>query len=70
MSLKRLIPGLAPLALTAALTLVPASAQAQAPAPEGEASTTGEGRVFDGYFVAGIFAFAALFAVAKTARRG
>jgi hypothetical protein len=54
----------------ATLTLVPATARAQAPAAEPAASTTEEGRPFDGYFLAGLFAFAALFAVAKTARRG
>jgi hypothetical protein len=59
---------LAPLALMATLTLVPATARAQPPDPE--PSPSGEGRPFDGYFLAGIFAFAALFAVAKTARRG
>jgi hypothetical protein len=59
---------LAPLALALIVGLSPAPARAQEPPPEG---TTGEssGRPFDGYFLMGILAFAALFVVGKSARR-
>jgi hypothetical protein len=59
---------LAPLAVSGLLILFGSSSQARA--QDAPAEGSGEVRVFDGYFVAGLFAFAALFSVAKTARRG
>jgi len=61
---------LAPLVLSGLLILFGSSSPARAQEPPADATGGGEVRVFDGYFVAGLFAFAALFSVAKTARRG
>jgi hypothetical protein len=61
---------LAPLALSGLLILFGSSSQVRAQEAPPDPSGGGEVRVFDGYFVAGLFAFAALFSVAKTARRG
>jgi hypothetical protein len=60
------------LGLTLALSLALTPAPARAQMPEGDAGQQGgqeSGRPFDGYFVAGLFAFAAMFAVGKSARR-
>jgi hypothetical protein len=69
MTLTRWTRRLAPLALSLALTAgyAPAPAHAQEPAPE--AGSDSSGRPVDGYIITAILAFAALFVVAKSARR-
>jgi hypothetical protein len=60
---------LATLFFLAAVAFSPVPARAQAPAPEETGTEDKSGRPVDGYILTSIFAFGALFAVAKSARR-